>query len=410
MERFLYLHFLIKNYPVNQIRDKVHQLYKKFLVKIQKIRKEKLEKFFLVSLNKKFYHFFLEKEKTKTFQEVNKKLNVLSKIIEDLKNLYIFPDNDKMVINFLKKIKEIKDSWENSRNIFYSKVEYVFKTYRFHLENFFNYLKFNKNFQSLEYEHNIQKLHMISRVKELIKETKLPKNLNELYHLHHLRKKPCRKTNYLLKYKNIIEKINHLKDKNAFFFKFFYFKNKIFKESIKSFYHKKLFYKKPKNIQYIKRKLQAKIQDLESYNEYYRNFLYEKSEKIVKFQDNSNYFFNKRLEIDILKKFNDFSIYTEFSIDTFLMELASLRFKKLYYKFLFDKYDFLEKKLFKYMEIISNEILKTRKKILTIFWDKKAFFKNKSLDHKKEILNCFMTKYNYIIYIIEFLEILEKII
>jgi hypothetical protein len=184
--------FLIKNYPVNQIRDKGHKLYKKFLVKIQKIRKEKLvlnKKYFsyYFPLNKKFYNFFLEKT------SVNKKLNVLSKIIEDLKNLYIFPDNEKMVI----KIKEIKDRWEHSSNIFYSKVEDVFKTYRFHLENFFNYLKFNKNFQSLE----LQKLHIISRVEELINITKLTKNLNELYHLHHLLNKNARKKKeYLLKY------------------------------------------------------------------------------------------------------------------------------------------------------------------------------------------------------------------
>src|SRR6266576_1568144 len=237
MERFLYLHFLIKNYPVNQLRNKVHQLYKKFL-------------------------------------------------------------------NILKKIKDIKDRWEHSRNIFHTKVEYVFKTYRFHLENFLKYLNFNKNFQSLEYEHKIQKLKIISRVKELIKETKLPKNLNELYHLHHLRKKKCRKTNYLLISKKIIEKINNLND---FFFKFFSFK-----------------------------------------------------------------------------------------------------IKKLYSKFLFDKYDFLEKKLLKYMEIISNEILKNRKNILTLFLDKKAFLKKKSLDHKN--VNFFMNKFNYTNNIIEFLEILEKII
>src|SRR6266550_3562043 len=220
-----------------------------------------------------------------------------------------------MVLNILKKIKDIKDRWEHSRNIFHTKVEYVFKTYRFHLENFLKYLNFNKNFQSLEYEHKIQKLKIISRVKELIKETKLPKNLNELYHLHHLRKKKCRKTNYLLISKKIIENI---------------------------------------------------------------------------------------------KKFNDFSIYTEFSIDTFLKELTSLRFKKLYSKFLFDKYDFLEKKLLKYMEIISNEILKNRKNILTLFLDKKAFLKKKSLDHKN--VNFFMNKFNYTNNIIEFLEILEKII
>jgi len=383
MERFLYLHFLIKNYQVNQLRNKVHQLYKKFLEKIQKIRKEKLLNFFVVylsfTLNKKFYHFFFKKKQTKTFKEFNKKLNVLYKIIEYLKNLYRFTDNDKMVLNILKKIKDIKDRWEHSRNIFHTKVEYVFKTYRFHLENFLKYLNFNKNFQSLEYEHKIQKLKIISRVKELIKETKLPKNLNELYHLHHLRKKKCRKTNYLLISKKIIEKINNLND---FFFKFFSFKNK---ESIKSFYHFKKIHK-------------AKIH---YYNEYY-------SEKIGKFQDNSNYFINKRLEIDIIKKFNDFSIYTEFSIDTFLKELTSLRFKKLYSKFLFDKYDFLEKKLLKYMEIISNEILKNRKNILTLFLDKKAFLKKKSLDHKN--VNFFMNKFNYTNNIIEFLEILEKII
>src|SRR6266576_1258286 len=268
MERFLYLHFLIKNYTVNQLKNKVHQLKKKFLEKIQKIRKEKLLNFFVVylsfTLNKKFYHFFFKKKQTKTFKEFNKKLNVLYKIIEYLKNLYRFTDNDKMVLNILKKIKDIKDRWEHSRNIFHTKVEYVFKTYRFHLENFLKYLNFNKNFQSLEYEHKIQKFKIISRVKELIKETKLPK------------------------------------------------------------------------------------------------------------------------------------------------KLTTNRFNKLYSKFLFDKYDLLEKKLLKYMEIISNEILKNRKNILTLFLDKKAFLKKKSLDHKN--VNFFMNKFNYTNNIIEFLEILEKII
>src|SRR6266576_2979692 len=107
MERFLYLHFLIKNYPVNQLRNKVHQLYKKFLEKIQKIRKEKLLNFFVVylsfTLNKKFYHFFFKKKQTKTFKEFNKKLNVLYKIIKYLKNIYRFKNNEKIILNILKK-------------------------------------------------------------------------------------------------------------------------------------------------------------------------------------------------------------------------------------------------------------------------------------------------------------------
>lgn len=106
-------------------------------------------------------------------------------IIEELKSLYT--EQNVSTSQMFKTFRDLKTRWHNAGRIPAAKAENVFKSYFFHLDNFYKYLDMNKELQTLDYQHNLEvRYSIIKRAEELVAEENVQKALNELQYLHRL--------------------------------------------------------------------------------------------------------------------------------------------------------------------------------------------------------------------------------
>ena len=193
---------LINKFPVYQVHNTLKEIQEIVKAKISEDRELKLNEFnqtkqeneefsyeniwdskfrSLFSLHKKQLETHY-KEKEKQLQSNLEKRKVL---IEELKNLYSNPPAINSEI--FKKFKEIKEKWHHAGSIPKNDADNIFRTYFFHLDNFYSYLNLNKELQALDYAHNLEnRKTIIKRAKELLEEENLFKALNELQYLHKL--------------------------------------------------------------------------------------------------------------------------------------------------------------------------------------------------------------------------------
>lgn len=125
-------------------------------------------------------NFYKEQEKA---QQENLKERL--QIIDELKALYQeqTTENTNIFVIF----RQLKTRWHNAGPIPKTQAGNVFKTYFHHLDNFYEYLDFNKELRELDYAHNLQvRESIIKRAEELVGEDNVQKALNELQYLHRL--------------------------------------------------------------------------------------------------------------------------------------------------------------------------------------------------------------------------------
>lgn len=120
----------------------------------------------------------------KAIEEQQKEnLKIRWSIIEELKMLYLNPDIDYHQV--FKKFKALKERWYNTGEIPKNQISNVFNTYRHHLHNYYEYLKLNRNLETLEHKHNLEvKENLIQKVEALKEETNVRKMRHELQFLH----------------------------------------------------------------------------------------------------------------------------------------------------------------------------------------------------------------------------------
>lgn len=124
--------------------------------------------------------FFKEREK-----EQKENLKERLQLIDELKSLYTDSNEDNS--NIFKKFRDIKTRWHNAGLVPKAQAGNVFRTYFFHLDNFYKYLDMNKELREMDYTHNLEVRHsIIKRAEELVGEENVQKALNELQYLHRL--------------------------------------------------------------------------------------------------------------------------------------------------------------------------------------------------------------------------------
>lgn len=184
------------------VKDHVEELKKSFLSKYHHFIDEKKEEFYAENPNTTedfHYHFPLKvkfdqlysqyrDKKNNHFQSLQKTLksNLETRlaIVEELKNLIHSQDNIPVT---LKKFNDIRDRWKVAGPIPKDKYNHVWNNYHFHLENFYDVLHLDREIRDLDFKHNlVQKLKIIERVEELIKEEDINKAFRELQDLHRI--------------------------------------------------------------------------------------------------------------------------------------------------------------------------------------------------------------------------------
>lgn len=188
------------------VKDHVEELKKSFLSKYHHFIDEKKEEFQTESRSVGtettedfYYHFPLKvkfdqlysqyrDKKNNHFQSLqnNLKANLENRlaIVEELKNLIHSQDNIPVT---LKKFNDIRDRWKVAGPIPKDKYNHVWNNYHFHLENFYDLLHLDREIRDLDFKHNlVQKLKIIERVEELVKEEDINKAFRELQDLHRI--------------------------------------------------------------------------------------------------------------------------------------------------------------------------------------------------------------------------------
>ena len=184
------------------VKDHVEELKKSFLSKYHHLIDEKKEEFLTENpeTTEDFhYHFPLKvkfdqlysqyrDKKNNHFQSLqnNLKANLENRlaIVDELKNLIHSQDNIPVT---LKKFNDIRDRWKVAGPIPKDKYNHVWNNYHFHLENFYDVLHLDREIRDLDFKHNlVQKLKIIDRVEELVKEEDINKAFRELQDLHRI--------------------------------------------------------------------------------------------------------------------------------------------------------------------------------------------------------------------------------
>jgi hypothetical protein len=103
-------------------------------------------------------------------------------IIEELKNLAEGSENIK---DALKQVNELRERWKNAGPIPRDKYNHVWNNFHFHIERFYDHLHLDREARDMDFKHNLdQKLKIIARVEELVKEEDINKAFRELQALH----------------------------------------------------------------------------------------------------------------------------------------------------------------------------------------------------------------------------------
>jgi hypothetical protein len=182
------------------VKDHVEEIKKSFLSKHYHYIDEKKEEFLAENpetteefhyhspVKVKFDHLYTQyrDKKNNYFQNLqnNLKTNLSNRlaIVEELKNLIHSQEN---MPTTLKKFNDIRDRWKVAGPIPKDKYNHVWNNYHFHLENFYDVLHLDREIRDLDFKHNlVQKLKIIERVEELVKEENINKAFRELQDLH----------------------------------------------------------------------------------------------------------------------------------------------------------------------------------------------------------------------------------
>lgn len=182
------------------VKDHVEEIKKSFLSKHYHLIDEKKEEFLAENpetkeeflyhspIKLKFDHLYTQyrDKKNNYFQNLqnNLKSNLTNRlaIVEELKNLIHSQEN---MATTLKKFNDIRDRWKVAGSIPKDKYNHVWNNYHFHLENFYDVLHLDREIRDLDFKHNlVQKLKIIERVEELVKEENINKAFRELQDLH----------------------------------------------------------------------------------------------------------------------------------------------------------------------------------------------------------------------------------
>ncbi len=187
---------------VMSVKDHVEELKKAFLSKYYHFIDEKKEEFHAENpeTTEDFhYHFPLKLKFDELYTQYRDKKNVHFQslqnnlksnldnrmaIVEELKNLI---HSQESIPVTLKKFNDIRDRWKVAGPIPKDKYNHVWNNYHFHLENFYDILHLDREIRDLDFKHNmVQKLKIIERVEELVKEEDINKAFRELQDLHRI--------------------------------------------------------------------------------------------------------------------------------------------------------------------------------------------------------------------------------
>ncbi len=190
---------LIKNNPVQKIKNEVEEIRSEFNSKFNDLLEQKKEEFladggniidfqYTTPLKKEFNSLYFDyKEKRNKYyknlkRDLQANLEKRQELIEELKGLLNAEESMGKTYNHF---KDIQNRWHEAGPIPRDKYNLVWNNYHHHVENFYDFLHLNREFRDMDFKHNLeQKLKLIGRAEELAQEKNVNKAFRELQMLH----------------------------------------------------------------------------------------------------------------------------------------------------------------------------------------------------------------------------------
>jgi hypothetical protein len=131
----------------------------------------------------------LKKYKQQRFEHVKKldaekEVNLHKKyeIIEEIKNLL---NKEESINRTFQDFRELQKKWYEIGQVPQAKMKDLWDTYHFHVENFYDYIKINKELRDLDLKKNLEvKIEICEKTEELLMETSVIKAFNALQKYH----------------------------------------------------------------------------------------------------------------------------------------------------------------------------------------------------------------------------------
>ena len=195
------LNRLLKHHKIQTISKQVNQIKAEFNAKFNQLLEEKKEEFlndggneidfyYTNDAKKLFNQLYKDyKQAINTYykeREQNLKQNLDNRlgIIEEIKGLLNVEEN---INTTYKHFKDLQEKWRNAGPIPRDKYNNAWNTYHHHVERFYDFLHLNNDLRDMDFKHNYeQKLKIIERAEDLVKDDNINRTFRELQVLHKL--------------------------------------------------------------------------------------------------------------------------------------------------------------------------------------------------------------------------------
>lgn len=131
------------------------------------------------------YKLYKEKKgvaNRKTEAEREENLKIKTGIIEELKNLI---QKEESLDKTFQEFRELQERWRNTGMVPQSQLNGLLETYHLHVENFYNYIKINKELRDLDLKRNLDaKLNLCEEAEKLVEENNIAESFKHLQLLH----------------------------------------------------------------------------------------------------------------------------------------------------------------------------------------------------------------------------------
>lgn len=190
---------LLKTEPVQNIKSHFEAIRKNILKQLNEERQQKLKEFletggvemdfqYVQPLREKFRNIYAEyksrrQKHYKELQDVlDNNLKVKLNLIEQIKELV---NKDESIGDTFKEFNAIQQEWRNTGPVPRQESADLWRTYHHHVENFYEYIKINKELRDLDFKKNREaKDELIAKAEKLTEKDNIREAFKELQNLH----------------------------------------------------------------------------------------------------------------------------------------------------------------------------------------------------------------------------------
>ncbi len=190
---------LLKNEPIQRIKDHMDSIRKSFLKQLNDERSEKLHEFleaggveidfeFIQPQRNTFRGIYSEyRDRRKKYyndlqEKLENNLKVKKELIEKIKEIVT---KDESIGDTFKEFNAIQQEWRNTGPVPSGESADLWRTYHHHVENFYEFIKINKELRDLDFKKNHEKKEtLIAKVEELAQQEDIRQAFTELQKLH----------------------------------------------------------------------------------------------------------------------------------------------------------------------------------------------------------------------------------